>query len=201
MYRIAERSKTLKRILLVLFFFLISSHLASAALLIDAMGAYTTTGDAKSQIGGGFALGYTVNRNFSILCRSIIGSTTKDAGTELEINYAYRMFMGAVEYNFYLPGLPIIWKSSAGLGGAETDIEFHSDKLTGAHGSEFGAAFAVWTGIQYVATQHVSPFIDFGYHKAFYFDKLQDAKIGGIQILLGVRVILFGNNKSLSEDY
>ncbi len=165
----------------------------------DVIGAYNNVGDAKNQPGLGFGLGYQVHKDFNIITRTIFSFVTENKNKPDQIKYEHLMSMGGVEYVYFFPQYRLFWRSSFTIGYSETMIR--SRTATGDYElRDKGANFAFSTGIQWIATQHLSPFLDLGYHNSYYYGDFEESKIGGYQILLGIRVYIF-NTIDIGSDY
>ena len=125
--------------------------------------------------------------------------------------------MIGVEYVYPIPKAYMGWKSSVMVGISQLSI---SDKvvrrdlygyiITDSLGypsyrsrqrEETGVTVGIWTGVKFDVSQHVSPFIDIGYHYSFFSGELKNELIHGVHLMFGVRFILWGGNKNLYEDY
>ncbi len=189
----------MKRIYIILMILFATAVSASANVFIEGFGAYTMAGDAKNESGPGMGLGYAVTENVNVFARGVFNSVTLNADKPNREKYSYRMFMGIVEYAYYFRDTPLAWINSAGLGASSTGVDF---RLPGVESKqETGLTIAAWTGLVYVATQHISPFIEAGYHKSFYSADFSGSNISGFQLLAGVRITVFGRNRTIDSDY
>lgn len=189
----------MRKNIIAVFLFVASCAPVHAALLIDGMGAYTMTGDAENQPGFGAGIGCTVTGNVNVFLKAVGGSTTERADSPRQVDYSHSMFMGVVQYGYQIPGVPLTWNTSLGLGASRTEIEY-KDPGT-ALKEETGIAFAAWTGLMLAATQHIGPFLEVGYHRSVYDRDFKDDTIGGFQFFAGIRLTLFGKNRSIFADY
>jgi hypothetical protein len=174
--------------------------MAHAQMHIDLMGAYTGAGDAENELGGGGGLGFALTPNVNFLFHAIMGSKTTNVNTSKETSYEHMMFQGVIEYGYHFQNNPFIWASSIGLGMSDTSIDYSSASAKDSL-SDKGFTWAVYTGMQWVATQHITPFFQVGYHRSMYGSELKNATIGGVQVFVGARVTLFGGNKSIMDEY
>lgn len=188
----------MKRFISIPIFILILSSAVHSGIFVDFNLAHTRTGDLENQLGFGGTLGYSFNNNVGVFVRSIINSTTEDPNTVEEIDYEYWMTLAGIHYRMPIQGGPIFWTSSLGLGMASGDIDVDA---TGQHISDTGPVIAVWTGFLVEATQRISLYLEAGYHRAFYENKFEDAKVRGFQVLFGVRLSVWGKNRPLWGDY
>ncbi len=188
----------MKRILVALCGVFLSTSLASAAVYLDGMAAYTDAGDAETMIGFGAGVGFQASDNINIFIRGLKHSKTEDADTADRTEYRHDMILGVFEYAYTFPTVPFRWITSAGLGMSKTGVE---QKSTLTELDETGIAFGIWTGFLWMATQHISPYIQAGYHHSMYVKDFEGENIGGYQVLFGVRFTLFDRNRSIDSDY
>ncbi|TAL29777.1 MAG: hypothetical protein EPN93_20785 [Spirochaetes bacterium] len=192
----------MKKLFLALAAVILGASMAHAQMQIDLMGAYTGAGDAKSQLGFGGGLGMTVVPNVNVMFHIIDGQYTKNADEYNEVAYEHLMIQGAVEYGYRFAA-PLVWASSVALGWSKTGIEYnYSAPLADKESlDDSGFSWAVYTGLQWIATQHITPFLQLGYHMSMYTGGLKDGSIAGVQILVGVRFTVFGSNKGIMDEY
>lgn len=192
----------MKKIVLtaIISFFAISS--AWANIFVDACGIYNQTGDAETQMGLSGSIGMSITQDFNAFFRYYTTGMTKDADTLDEVSHSQQAFLGGVEYAYRFSNYPIFWKSSIALGSVSTKTEWddtvdpdHVDK------KESGMAAGIYTGVEYVLSQRVSPFIEAGYLTTFYEKDYEKDTIAGVQVYAGVRVTVWGKNKGLFDDY
>ncbi len=193
-----------------------------AQIFIDVNGAFNGTQDAKYQIGGGGALGYGITKNLNILyrgmystislptkTRTIFPPLTSDRPSRV---YSHILNAVGVEYVFPVLKARMEWKSSLMIGYSMTTYSYSyikSDTMAIPAFSEIkikeledsGVCFAFWTGLQFIATQYMAPFLDFGFHYSYYNNELADKDIYGISVLIGLRFSIYWKNRSLSSDY
>ncbi len=188
----------MKKIIMLFAIWFASMSAAAAAVYVDGMGAYTGAGDAKNQFGFGFGAGLSITDNVNVLARGIMNSVTKNANDPNETRYYYNMIMGAVEYAYGFKEVPLLWTSSAGVGMGMVRVQLD---IVDNEFSDNGICIAGWTGLTYVATQHVAPFIQVGYHKSFFNSDFKGENISGFQFLAGVRITLLGGNRAIGGGY
>ena len=177
---------------------LLSSSLASAKLYVDAIGSYTRTDDASDQYGGGAAFGVDITRDVNFFLRGIYTTRTLHTNSSNEETYSYMMGLAGLQYSMQIRKLPLFWITSIGVGGSTVRAEY---KISGDDVTDSGTCLALWTGLLFHWTQRLSPFFEIGYHQSFYRGDYSDKDIAGMQILLGIRVALFGVNRSIFDDY
>ena len=180
----------------IFFIFISASH---ANIYVDANGALTQTIDAENQIGGGGGIFFDVRRDVNIFFRSIFNTRILHYGSDNEVQYEYHINLVGIEYLYNIYNMPLYWKSSIAMGIGNTNIDFKDNTIQDS--SDDGFCIAAWTGLEYVATQHLSPFIDIGIHKSFYTKELKNSNIMGAQILIGIRITVYGKNRSILSDY
>jgi hypothetical protein len=199
----------LKKLIIIICILLFNSGaFAVGNIYIDGMGAFTQTSDLKNEYGGGGSLLYQISDDFNLFIRNIFNQRKIEDKTALGESYyskyKYFMSLAGVEYLYNINKLPLFWKNSLGLGAGsatiQTDFNSWSRKYQNDI-SDTGLCIAVWTGAMYVFTQSISAYMDIGYHKTYFFDKLKDEKIMGLQVILGVRFTLWGVNKSIYSEY
>ncbi len=199
----------MKRIVIGLFLIVIFSSAAMANVFIDGYGAFVGTNDARYQYGGGGAAGFTLTGNFNILYRGMYTIYAKDSEFEIvnntggywEFSFYHMTHLVGMEYLFPIDAYRLELRGSVLVGFSKTSLEY-TPLLQGISqsASDMGFAFAVSAGIQFNATQHISPFFDFGIHKSFYSSELSDRNIWGIQMALGVRFYIV-NSRSITASY
>jgi hypothetical protein len=192
----------------MLFAALISTA-AAANVFVDGYGAFVGTGDARWQYGGGGALGFTLSRDFNILYRGMYTLYSKDSEFEnvnftptfYEFSFSHMMHMVGLEYLYPIDQFRLEWRSSVMAGFSSTTMEYKpvSSGLTQTK-EDMGLSIALWTGIQFNATQHISPFIDLGFHMSFYQSDLSNKHILGLHVMAGVRFYI-GDNRGIDEGY
>jgi len=187
-----------KRILVALCGVFLSASVASAAVYLDGMAAYTNAGEAETMLGFGAGVGFQAGENINIFIRGLTHSKTKDAGTVDEAEYRHDMVMGVFEYAYAFPEAPFQWITSFGIGMTKTGVE---QKNLSVELSETGVGLGVWSGFLWTATQHIAPYLQIGYHKSMYAEDFEGENVGGYQVLFGVRFTLFGRNRVMSSDY
>ncbi len=161
----------------------------------DFMGVYQDTGDAETQYGFGGLLGLDFSRDISFVAKSLFTEKSKKVDENITNRYIHNMFIGGLGYGYRIPAYRLVWRSSMLLGYSSTEIE-----VEGYNQNDDGFCFEIATGIQWNATQHISPFIDVGYHQSYYVNELKDASIRGFQTMLGIRIHVF-RVKTVDEDY
>ncbi|HSV97713.1 MAG TPA: hypothetical protein VLM75_12395 [Spirochaetota bacterium] len=188
----------MKRILVGLCGVFLSASVASAAVYLDGMAAYTNAGEAETMLGFGAGVGFQAGENINIFIRGLAHSKTEDANTADEAGYRHDMVMGVFEYAYAFSEVPFHWIASLGVGMTKTGVERKNLMI---ELSETGVAFGAWTGFLWMATQHIAPYLQVGYHKSMYADDFEGENVGGYQVLFGVRFTLFGRNRSIDSDY
>lgn len=190
----------MKRLLFIFLIIVGTVSQSFASFYIDLMGAMVNADDLENQTGFGLGLGYGLNDELDLYFRSTLTQASENANLVNEINYDHTTVMGGVVYSPYLPVLErfrVSWKNTLLVGYSMSGVEF---KATGDEENDSGVAAAFWTGLQFDATQMISPFFEMGYHKSFYENKMEDASVQGLQFALGVRFYLT-NTKKYSEGY
>ncbi len=193
----------------ILFLLLLAaSSYAAGNIYVDGMGAFTQTTDLKNEFGGGGALLYQVSDDFNFFIKNIFNKRKIEAKTATDEKYyqkySYYMSTAGIEYLYNIKKIPLFWKNALGIGAGTASIKKDFDKVSSKYlttKDDTGLCTAVWTGMMYVFTQSISVFVDVGYHKTFYFDELKNAKIMGVQVLVGARLTVWGQNKSIYSEY
>jgi len=194
----------LKRTLMAFIILILSSSLASANVYFDIIGSYTRTDDIWDQFGGGGALGIDVTRDVSFFFRSMYSTKTLHSKADNEESYSHITGLFVVQYKLQLMNLPLFWTASLGLGASRSEASYKILEDTPEAESEIsdlGPAAAFWTGMLYVWTQHLSPFLEIGYHRSFYNKDFEGKDIEGVQVFVGLRFTFFGKNRSIFEGY
>lgn len=192
----------MKKILLtaIIMFFTVSA--AWANIYLNASGMYNQTGDAENQIGLSTAAGISVTTDFNAFFRFYTTGMTKDADTVNEVTHEQEAFLGGVEYSYRFSEYPLFWNSSLALGSVRTSTEWKDDTDPDhINKKESGMAVGIYTGLEYILSQRVSPFIEIGYLRTFYEKDYEKDTIAGLQAYAGVRVTVWGKNKGLFDDY
>lgn len=189
----------IKRIIFILLLWWIFISVSEANIYVDANAAFTQTVDAKNQFGGGIGLLFSVHRDINVFLKGIFNTRIRNYGEDDEVSYNHIMNLAGLEYRYNISNMPLYWKSSIGIGIGNTQIDYKNYNSLDQNDNGFSAA--AWTGLEYIFTQHLSSFIDVGFHKSFYTEKLKDSDIMGLQVLLGLRVTIFGKNRSIFSDY
>jgi len=190
----------LKKILIAIMIFCVSSTTAMAKVYVDLNGAYINTGDAETQIGFGGGLAFSLSREFNLIYRGMKSSATKDANDWNEKNYDHMMQMLGLEYCMPISTTRFSWKTSLLAGYSSTSLQKEESFWIYDY-SDDGFAVAAWTGITFNATQWLSPFIDVGYHYSYYTGELQDDSISGLMVMAGVRICVWGPTKRIDDSY
>ncbi len=185
-----------------------SASYAIGNIYIDGIGAFTQTMDAKNQFGGGGSLLYQVDDSFNIFVKNIytfrkIAART-DIGESYFKKYDYFLSTAGVEYLFNINKWPLFWKNAAGIGIGKASIRKNYDSIKRKYlvdEDDTGLALAVWTGLLYVFTQNISAYADVGFHKTYFSDELKNNDIMGFQALVGVRITVWGMNRSIYSEY
>ncbi len=187
-------------IILILSFIILSYGNAFSALNIDLNALYTQGGDLENLTGVGGAITIDLVRNLNVFVRSSYNQATKNSDKPDEENYTYIMYMGGVQYLLQISDTQLFWSNSAAIGAAAAESEIYVNSV-GTTLEETGMCVAYWTGLLYNWTQHISPYIEIGYHKAFYSVDFEDADVSGFQFIFGVRFTLFGKNRGIGDEY
>jgi hypothetical protein len=164
------------------------------------MGARVNADDLENQTGFGLGLGYGLNEEIGLYFRSTLTEATENANLATEINYGHTTVMAGVVYTPVLPILErfrLSWKNTFLVGYSMSEVEI---KEVNEDVNDSGIAASFWTGLQFDATQMISPFFEMGYHKSFYENKMEDISVQGMQFALGVRFYIT-NTKKYSEGY
>ncbi len=189
----------MKKIIIILAV-LLAPALAYSNFNIDVIGAYTMAGDLENEFGYGGAISIDIDQNFNFFIRDIYSSAKKNANKADEEIYSYNMAMAGVQYLYQIGMSRVYWTNAiaAGIasGSSENSVNYVSTKA-----EENGLVVAYWTGILIHGTQHISPFMEIGYQKAFYNSQLDGANVAGFQFCAGVRFSFFGKNRSLDTEY
>lgn len=188
------------RKIIVILTIVLAPALASAAVNFDVLGAYTMAGDLENEFGYGGAISIDINQNFNFFIRDIYNSVKKNANKPDEEVYYYNMAIAGVQYLYQIGSSQAYWTNAVAAGIASGSSEI-SVNYVQTKADENGLVIAYWTGILVHGTQHISPFIEIGYHKAFYNSQLDGANVAGFQFCAGVRFSFFGKNRSLDADY
>lgn len=190
----------MKRLLFILLILAGTASQSFASFYVDLMGAMVNAGDLENQSGVGLGLGYVLNDNIDLYFRSTYTLATKNSNQPNEVNYDHITAMAGATF---VPTLPFLerfrlnWKNTLLLGYTMSEVD---EEFTGNQIDDQGFGLAFWTGLQFDATQMISPFIEVGYHKSFYGSKMDDFSVHGFQYALGVR-FYFGNTKKYSKGY
>lgn len=190
----------MKRLLFILLIIIGFSSASFANFYADLMGVMITGDDVDNQAGFGLGFGYALNQNIDLCLRGTYSMSTDHANLPNEINYEHITLMAGAAY---IPNLSFLdrfrlsWKNTLLLGYSRSEV---NNKLIYKDISCQGFAFAVLTGIQYSATQIISPFFDIGYHKSFYNGQLNELSVHGFQFDLGVR-FYFGHSRKYDTGY
>ncbi|MDY6970054.1 MAG: hypothetical protein SVR08_15555 [Spirochaetota bacterium] len=183
-------------ILIILFIFISASQ---ANIYIDINGALTQTVDAENQIGGGGAVLYDIHRDINVFFKTIINTRILHYNSNDQVQYEYYMNLAGMEYQYNINNIPLFWKFSIAMGFGNVNIDFKDN--TKEDSNDSGFCMAAWTGLKYVVTQHLCPFIDIGIHKSLFTKELKNSNIMGAQILVGLRITVYGKNRSILSDY
>ncbi|MFW5770681.1 MAG: hypothetical protein ACOCX9_04520 [Spirochaetota bacterium] len=192
----------MKKILLTVAISFIFVSSAWAEIYIDVSGMYNQTGDAENQMGLSSALGITVTSDLTAYFRFYTSGMTKDSDTVNEVTHNQEAFLGGIEYAYRFSSYPVFWKSSIALGTVSTSTDW-DDTTDPDHinKKESGMAAGLYTGVEYILSQRVSPFVEIGYLRTFYEKDYEKDTIAGVQVYAGVRVTVWGKNKGLFDDY
>ena len=190
----------MKRLLFIFLILIGTVSQSFASFYIDIMGAMVNADDLENQTGFGIGLGYGLNDEIDLYFRSMRTEATENANLFNEIKYEHVTAAAGVVFAPVLPVLErfrISWRNTFLVGYSMSDVyseEFDNDT------SDQGLSASLWTGIQFDATQMISPFFEMGYHKSFYENKMEDLSVQGLQFALGVRFYLT-NTKKYSQGY
>ncbi len=200
----------MKKILIGILIFFISSTSSFANFYIDGFASYIDAGDAKILPGTGIALAFDIHRNVNLIARGGLNTITKRSDSYISSKkdkYSHTMGLAGIEYTYHIYKYRLGWKSSLLAGGSSTKIELKetftdtSINPTSTKDSDTGMSAAIWTGIQFYATQHISPFLDVGYHYSYYSNDFKDDSIYGFHMMIGIRFTVWGINKKFDDDY
>lgn len=193
----------MKKILLVISVLLIAVVPASAEFFIDGRVDYMSTGEFKSILGGGGALGFSISDDVSFVAGGFVAQNKENAGLDNQLMYEFSAFLAGIEYIppiEYIDLYRIKWKNSISFGyssfEAEQEIPGSPDSIEIREG---GFITSFKTGIQYSFTQTISPFFDLGYHKTFYPENVK-ISVAGWQTAIGVR-LYFGGSRDFNSNY
>lgn len=213
----SNRRMSVKRAALVIFLLLAVHSFAFANIYVDGYGDLSYQGDAKTQFGGGFALGFDFTGDLKALMRFSYTSVTKDALDKSYYNTTYGVWLPGAKIDnsstTCLVGVEYLmevmdrlgWRSSVMLGMNMLKMGYY-DKANVTSNypwitkDDTGVAAALFTGLQYTVSQHVIPFIDLGYHYSYFSGDLSKKTITGYTVMLGIRVPIFSND-ALGRGY
>lgn len=173
-----------------------------ADIYVEGYGAYIGTKSAEWQYGGGGTLGFGLDENFGVLYRGMytIYTATASSSNPQEESHSHMMHMAGLEYLLPLDMIRCEWRSSIMMGFSMTTLSYAPTSGVEEEKMDMGPALAFWTGIQFNATQHLSPFVDIGFHTSFYTQSLEEKQILGLHIMAGVRFYI-GGNRRIANNY
>jgi len=189
----------LKKLLIAIMIFCVSSATAMAKVYVDLNGAYVNAGDAIEQTGFGGGLALSLSRDFNLVYRGMGTSASRNPNDFDEKKYDHMMQMLGFEYNMPVFSR-ISWKTSLLAGYSSTYLQKEEFAIIYDYNDD-GFAMAAWTGITFDATQWLSPFIDIGYHYSYYTGELKDDSIRGLMVMVGVRICVWGPTKRIDDGY
>lgn len=192
----------MKKLLVILAFFSLSVS-ASAGVYLDLNYIpYLGAGDAETQYGVGGALGINVHPDFLLKFKTSVSFYEKDTDTDAEVNSEHHIYSLGVEYLFPLKAYRIVIRPSIMVGMSSTRMEYPNPLIIGDRydKGDMGPSFAFYTGVDFHATQILSPFVEIGYHKSMYKQDFLDYDISGALVNLGVR-FAFTGNRDINEGY
>lgn len=172
----------------------------SANMYVDAFGAYTMAGDLDNQIGGGGSIATDVHQNVIVFCKGVYNSIIKNSNKPDEEQYSYKMALFGFQYLQQLAESPVYWTNALGVGLGQGSADV-SENFVSTTTSDRGICFAYWTGLLLEATQYISPYIEVGYHKTMFYSDYENYNVSGFQCMVGVRITLFGKNRSIDARY
>ncbi|MCX8123720.1 MAG: hypothetical protein N3F66_06100 [Spirochaetes bacterium] len=191
----------MKRIITITVIILASTSFAMANIYVDGIFMLNDAGDAKLQNGFGLKIAASIRDDINIFYRQTFTTTTEDPDTIYETEYMQIQGLVGGEYLYFIKQFPVAVSLSAAAGVSRTEVKPKNDWVGIEDLGETGIGYGFWVGSQWLLTQWVAPFIEFGYSKSLYTTDFKNASIGGLQFLVGVRFTLWGKNKSLTEDY
>jgi hypothetical protein len=199
-----------KTILFITIFFLSISSIIMANTYIDGYATSIDVGDLETHTGFGCGFIFDLRDNFAIITRGNYSFYTKDEIKPTKQKFTHISGGIGLEYGYPFPILTkyqIKWRSSLLLGSSMSEAgETEVDPTgTGVYlpvdgVKDFGFAICFYTGLRYDFTQHISPFLDLGYHYSFYENEMAKVSVAGYQIILGFRFAL-SSNRDLGSEY
>ena len=191
----------MKKALLSLCFIFILSSAGWSKVFLDTTGAIVGTDYTKGQMGGNVGIGFSILPNWNVLFNTSLTFYRNQNEGDLDPDfYSHDMYSLGVEYIH-----PII--SRLQVHGAifasltrTTHAELKSSNSLEKN-EDMGFGFMILAGARFDLNQWFSPFLDLGFHKAFYSDVFEDKSIQGFVFRIGARFILWGNNRSIETGY
>jgi hypothetical protein len=214
---------TLKKLLLTLSaVFLISINAMAFNIYIEGFGTYVGNAQAENQFGGGGGLFFGINKNFSIGLKGSATSLITYDAEKFAYTFSDTMFLGGLEYNFQIAGLPLFWSSFLGFGFEMIYVNIpYKEYLPGPPWivnrnmtyNDMGFSVGITTGIRWDFHSHIALFANVGFHMPFFNNPnipnpsnnymsggLKGWSIYGLIAQVGVR-FAFWNNKPIDEQY
>lgn len=179
----------------VLFILTASPVPVMANYYIDLFPAFVNAGDAKNQFGAGLCLGIDLRPDIRALIRftgTIRDSHTVISSIEYDSKYSHSMILAGLEYSpaiAFLDRFRLKWRNTLMAGVSRTDIAIDSSPEIDADDS--GLSVLIGTGLGYVITQHITLFLDGGWHQSFYSGDFSKSKIYGVQAGMGISYAFF----------
>lgn len=180
--------------------FTLITSAAMANVYLDLSFGMLDGGDAGKQRGAALGMALTLHNEYLLKYRGsytlLDDKGSVNTGLDDKSNSHMIQTFG-LEYLFPVSDYRLMLRPSLMLGICKTDIE-----IGGKHKSDTGLSMGFFLGLDFHATQYISPFIELGYHYSSYqiFYKLDDYDISGITANIGVR-FAFGGNRDIYQDY
>lgn len=180
-----------------------SIYTAYGAVNANIFAGYTGTGDLSSQYGSGVELSAGIGYRIRAFIFTMYNTANIPMPEEGEDLYSYAMITCGIQYVYPLDFYKLYWTNSFGAGDAIAYSKDYTitvpDKFIETRENGFVVQYR--TGLIYEWSQFITPYIELGYHQAFYERHLSSTTVRGVQVLAGVRFCLFGVNKSISDQY
>jgi hypothetical protein len=194
-----------KKILLLAAFAAFFRMPAYSSVYIDGSALYGGLGDAKSIALFGGGIGTDVMPAFHAYAKFNAGSSSQTSGGVETSSYKLVNLFAEGEFQYRISGLPILWSSWAGLGLSKLEMWDGSLNENGKKDKDNinGLYMSISTGARYHVSQRVGVYARAGYQasKWLWQDKINDPKIAGFSVQIGVTATLFGQNAYIDEAY
>jgi hypothetical protein len=203
----------LKRIPLSIVIVFIAVSMAQAKMHVEFPAfSYIGTAVGHVQTGANLGLAYNITPDVDFLFRSSYNILTRNRGADDEEKYSYAFGIAGLQYKLDLNRFGIsqlIWTASLGAGYCMITAEYERlSKLKDAGAdvepkvTDMGPVAAIYTGVIYLVSQHISLFLDVGYHRVIYtLGDYEDKTIHGGHLVFGVRFTFFGKNRDIFDGY